>query len=57
MKSLKTKKPEYFCRLCDEPVGEEQWCEGCAEFICPACDRKQFLSIEHEPKDHQDDSL
>jgi hypothetical protein len=57
MKELKTDRPTYFCRLCDEPAGEDQWCEGCAEFICTACDQRQFLPIEHEPEEHKVDSL
>ena len=54
MKVLKTERPKYFCRRCDEPVGEEDWCEGCANFVCAACDqRKLFLKpADHDLEDH-----
>jgi hypothetical protein len=57
MKDLKTEKSKYLCRLCPEQVGEDQWCEGCASFICKHCDDQQFLPVEHEPEDHWGDSL
>lgn len=53
MKPLRpTTKRLKYCQTCDTEVGEEQWCEGCAAFICTACDLVQGLPLDHEPEDH-----
>lgn len=52
MKHLQTKKPKHYCRLCDGDCTDENWCEGCAEFICEGCAQVEKLPFEHDREDH-----
>lgn len=52
MKHLQTKKPKHYCRLCDGDCTDENWCEGCAEFICDGCAQVEKLQFEHDKEDH-----
>lgn len=46
-------KKVLVCNLCPNNVQEANWCEGCAAFICEACDNVVPADFEHEPSDHR----
>jgi hypothetical protein len=42
------------CYFCTALCGEEDYCTGCNEFVCPDCDEIPFEDLlpGHEPEEH-----
>jgi hypothetical protein len=46
--------PDFACRLCGEPCGEDDFCFGCRSYVCSEhSDLSDFGS--HLPEDHDDE--
>lgn len=43
------------CYHCDCKVTEIDYCSGCDEYICDACDETEIMG-NHDPEDHQEET-